>query len=247
MVERAEVLSALKAGQVPTEPLIRWLRDREVDLVQRGSAARFLRRSRPDPRAFVALKEALLDPHPLIRFSAVDGIASFPGADPELKRALRDPRRIVRVRAYEALLSHRAPGLEQPQWAQVRAEYQELEEILADDPRVLSKLALLAFKSRDPSKAEAILRRGQELSAPASKFQIDLVQLLLGSGRLEAAELALADLQPQLPKARMLKGQLLLLKGQPQAALEIFKRLEGLPGLPTLPYARLKAEQALRR
>lgn len=234
MRARAEVLSQalVHDAPVPVAPLVAWLGDAGRTVVERASAAHFLRRAPTDPSATAALLAAVAsDPHPLVRYAACDGLETHrtAEADAALRRALEDPRRIVRVRAYQALILRDPRVADEAALADVRAEYEVRERVIrADDPRSKSLDALWYFQRGEVAKAEATLREGVAMTWPVPGVRADLVQFLLEQGRLDEAEREIVALEEANPKgiaARSSRAVLHLARGRPADALPLLDAL----------------------
>ncbi|MDY0062838.1 MAG: ammonia-forming cytochrome c nitrite reductase subunit c552 [Myxococcota bacterium] len=242
LVERAETLAGIFAAAeaenpppLPVATLIRWLDDTGENIVQRASAASFLAGARDDPHALAALLRHQHDSAPLVRYNVIGALAAFAGAHPPartaLRQALRDRWLTIRGRAYEGLFIL-DPTLAQdpaPEVARVRAEYAERNtRVRADDPRLLSEMALWRLGRGELALAEQLLRQGLRLTGGVIDLRFQLLQLLLHTGRLTEAEQEVAAVEARVPgslEAGTLRAQLLLVQGRPAEALRIAEGL----------------------
>lgn len=211
--------------------LVGWLDDPARSIIERASAARFLAEAGRDPDACAALVRHAGDPDPLVRFWVIYSIARCTGEATRrvLRDALDDPRRVVRVRAYENLHFLEPEVEDDPSLARVRAEFRHRrEEVRGDDPRGLSSAAIRDFALGRPEQAEAKLRHAVRLTWPVPRARVDLAQLLVRRGRLDAAEREIRALETRHPDAagtRLARGLLLIAQGRHVEARPYFDRL----------------------
>lgn len=234
LLDRAEVLSKVFGegkGLLPVDALVRWLDDTGENVIQRASAARFLGRATSSSEALDALLRHRRDTHPLVRFYVIDALSSFSGGKAALLDGLHDSRRSIRVRAYEALRLLDPEFERDPSTglARVRAEHQHRHEVIrADDPRMLSQMALARFLRGEKTEAERLLRRGVALTKRMPELRVHLVQLLLHTGRLGEADAQVRELEAIAPgseEAGTTRAQLLMALGRPREALRVVEDL----------------------
>ncbi|MCA9544080.1 MAG: ammonia-forming cytochrome c nitrite reductase subunit c552, partial [Myxococcales bacterium] len=193
MHERAEVLTQAFAGRPPVAPLVAWLDNPGLNVVQRASAAQFLALALGDPRALAALLRHVEDADPLVRYYAVRAVGAFqtPAALNAVRKALADPHLTVRVAAFETLM-FLDPGVltsPEPITAKARADF-DLRRTLVrvDDPRDIPVKAMWHLQGGRITEAEQELRRGVALAPRMPRARGDLIQFLLRQRRLDDAK-----------------------------------------------------------
>lgn len=234
IVERAQVLTALETRGAPTPitALISWLDDAGRSVVERGSAASFLSHGLKDPAALEALLRHAKDPHPLVRYYVIGSLTQFnePRAAAAVREAFADETRVVRVRAFEGLHIREPKLLTDPDpiVAKARAEHaSRYTDARIDDPRMKSQRALGAFARGDKVEAERLLRLGVQLTWPVPNLRMDLMRLLLESGRLDEAETEAQQViktHPGTEWAALAEGLMHLWRGRKAEAIRVLEK-----------------------
>ena len=234
ILERAEVLDQVFAQRLPkpTPTLIRWLEDRGAPLIQRASAAALLAGS-AIPEAIDALIRALDDPHPMVRFYAVEAMGAMPGPKTHaaLRRAVTDARRSVRVLAYRMLLNMERglPDDPDPAVARARSEYRHRFDVLrADDPRLRADRAMVEFTYGRIDEAERLLRSLVRLAPRSPRHKSELAGFLAATRRFDEAHRVadeLEGLEPDGVDVHATRAMILLESGRPRAALAAIEQV----------------------
>jgi tetratricopeptide (TPR) repeat protein len=240
LLERTTTLADAFGGAAPSDQtvstLIRWLGDTARSVVERASAAQLLARAAARPDVTEALLTAARDPHPVVRFYALQSVAqAVTGPDrrvlPALEAGLKDPQRAVRIRAFESLeIIDKAWHTDaRPEVARAREEARVRREVLRDDdPGLKAERALMLFYQGRAAEAEALLRRLVTIAPRIPGYRADLAQYLVASERFDEAARVSEDvlrLDPGNLGATLAMAEIHLRRGRPAETLRLLDTL----------------------
>ncbi len=180
---------ANERGSIPR--LIDLVGDAETPAIVRATALDLIGR-RLTPEGLQAIAAALLDPDPLVRETALDGLQSV-GIDQRIELAadlLDDPIRAVRIAAAQHLAEgHRRlrPGSHADAFDAALAEYKASLDALADRPGPHMAYGILYTDLGDPAAAEKSYRHAFNLDPGHIESRINLAELLFQTGRTDGA------------------------------------------------------------
>jgi len=196
---RTSFADALHAGRTGSPDarakLLRVTRDASVPAIARASAVEMLA-AHGGPDTLGALREALRDPHPLVRRAAVVAVAATEPDDRVALAAplLADPIRTVRLEALGTLLDVPATALGAAQRAErerVIAEYRAVQALNADRADGQVNLGALEARLGNDAAARAAFAAAIRLQPVYAPAYANLAELERRAGDERAAETAL--------------------------------------------------------
>jgi predicted CXXCH cytochrome family protein len=189
-------------------------------------------------QSYAPISNALTDPSPLVRASALRAMA---GAPPEQQAAnaaplLEDDERGVRIEAARLLATLPPESLPKAMRGHQSAalkEYLHAQQLSADTPGAHMNIAILQQEQGAPEKAEASYRRALELDPYFLPAHFNLASLLNALGRNQEAEAVFRDGIEHAPKEGDLHFSLSLLLAEEgrleEAATSLMVSAELLP------------------
>lgn len=210
LIARADAFAAAKAGDRNSiDKLIAILEEPSQGTLVRANAAGYLGTFGDDPRAFLALSNALSDPDPLVRASGARGLspaASTPQKEAmELIPLLRDPVAIVRANAAVALVGlglKKLDGEDGLRFEQAKQIYHDRARLDGDDAEQQLAAGKFYFLDGKYDRAAEAFRESMRID-PTMPAQYYLAMSLAQQGDVQQASAILAAIPPRNPQYKV--------------------------------------------
>ncbi|WP_431064875.1 tetratricopeptide repeat protein [Methylotuvimicrobium sp.] len=241
----AETLHAAQSGANDTNArLTALLKDNNQPTIARATAVAELG-TRLSSEMFLLLTEALNDPEPLLRSSALEALSQLTPEQrwPIAHQLLRDPVRTVRALAASALAGtseQSIPSHERAEFRQAMNEYLSALRLNADDPAAQVNLGNFYSVRDETDSAERAYREALQLDSNWVPAYINLADLLRRIKRDGDGEKVLREGLNHAPKSAVLHHSLGLLQARNKNLTEALTSLKQAvdldPGAPQFSY-----------